>query len=87
MGPIGGIIYFVMSGFYAIPGVLMHRLASAIDSFVVAPSSASLEDTLDKNRGYWKTCGIMALAMIGFAVLLFFGAIVAGVVAGMAAKP
>lgn len=87
VGPIGGIIYLFMSGFYVIPGVLMHRLAGAIDSFVMAPSSASLEDTLDKNRSYWKTCGIIALAMIGFVVLSVFGAIAVGVVAGLAAKP
>ena len=87
VGPLGGIFYFFMSGFYAIPAVLMHRFANAIDSFVTAPSSASLEDALDKNRGYWKFCGIMALIMIGFTMLLIVGAIVVGVAAGLAAKP
>jgi hypothetical protein len=87
IGPIGGIMYLFMAGFYVIPGVLMHRFAGAIDSFVTVPSSSSLEDALDKSRGYWKFCGIMALVMIGFAVLVFFGAIAAGVIAGLAAKP
>lgn len=87
VGPLGGLIYFFMAGFYAIPGVLMHRFANAIDSFVTMPSSSSLEDALDKNRGYWKFCGIMALVLIGFSVLIFFGAIVLGVAAGLAAKP
>lgn len=87
VGPIGGLVYFFMSGFYAIPGVLMHRFANAIDSFVIAQSAMTLEDTLDKSRAYWKTCGIIALAMIGFTILLFVGAIFVGIVAGIAAKP
>lgn len=87
VGPIGGVFYFVMAGFYAFPGVLMHRVANAIDGFVTMPSSSSLEDALDKNRSYWKTCGIMALVMIGFTVLITIGAIVVGVIAGLAAKP
>ena len=87
IGPLGGVMYFFMAGFYAVPGMLMHRFANAIDSFVTMPSSSSLEDALDKNRSYWKVCGIMALVMIGFCVLMFFGALVLGVAAGLAAKP
>lgn len=87
VGPLGGITYFIFAGVYAFPGVLMHRCANAIDSFVTMPSSSSLEDALDKNRSYWKACGIMALAMIGLMVVFFVGAIVVGVAAGMAAKP
>lgn len=87
VGPLGGLMYLFMAGFYVFPGVLMHRCASAIDSFVTMPSSLSLEDALDKNRSYWKACGIMALVMIGLFVLMFVGAIVVGVAAGVAAKP
>jgi len=86
-GPIGGVFYMVIGLFYALPGILMHRLANAIDSFVTVPSSQALEDALDKNRSYWKTTGIMALVMIGFCVLLFVGAFVVGIAAGLAAKP
>ncbi len=87
VGPVGGMIYFAVAGFYAIPAIMMHRFANAIDSFVTAPSSASLEDTLDKSRGYWKFCGILALAMIALTVVMMVGAIVVGVAAGLAAKP
>lgn len=87
VGPIGGIFYFLMSGFYVFPGVLMHRIANAIDEFVVVPSSSTLENALDKNRSYWKMCGIMALAIIGLSVLTVVGAMVLGVVAALAAKP
>jgi len=86
-GPIGGVIYFVMGGVYAVPGVLMHQFANAIDTFVTMPSSSSLEDALDKNRGYWKVCGIMALIMIGFMVISIVGAMIVGVMAALAARP
>lgn len=87
VGPIGGLLYLLVAGFYAIPGILMHRFANAIDSFVMAQSASTMEDALDKSRSYWKTCGIMALVMVGFTILLFVGTIVLGVVAGLAAKP
>jgi hypothetical protein len=87
VGPIGGLFYLVTAGFYVLPGVLMHRIANAIDEFVTIPSSSTLENALDKNRGYWKTCGIMALVMIGLFALTVVGAMVVGIVAGLAAKP
>jgi hypothetical protein len=87
VGPIGGVFYFLMSGVYVLPGVLMHRIANAIDGFVTMPSSSSLEDALDKNRSYWKVCGIMALITIAFMMLTIVGAIVVGVIAGLSARP
>lgn len=87
VGPIGGLFYLVMAGFYALPGFLMHRFANAIDSFVMAQSASAMEDALDKSRSYWKTCGIMALVMVGLSILLFVGTIAVGIVAGIAAKP
>lgn len=87
VGPLGGMFYLVVAGFYALPGVLMHRFANAIDSFVIAQSASAMEDALDKSRSYWKTCGIMALVMVGLSILLFVGTIVLGIAAGIAAKP
>ncbi len=86
-GPIGGFMYLMLAGVYLLPGVLMHRFANSIDSFVMTQSSYTLEDALDKSRAYWKTCGIMALVGVGFFILLFVGTIFVGIAAGIAAKP
>jgi hypothetical protein len=81
--PLLGLFYLPFAAIYLVPGIYMHRLANAIDQLVIIPSARSLEDTLDKNRAFWKVSGIMALVLIGLSMLVFFGAMIAGVVAAM----
>jgi hypothetical protein len=81
--PLLGLFYLPFAAIYLVPGIYMHRLASAIDVLVAGPSARALEDTLDKNRAFWKVSGIMALVIIGLSMLAFLGAMIAGVVAAM----
>lgn len=81
--PLLGLFYLPFAAIYLVPGIYMHRLANAIDEVALNPSARGLEETLDRNRAFWKVSGIMALVVIGLSMLAFFGAMIAGVVAAM----
>jgi hypothetical protein len=78
-----GAIYLPMAALYVYPGIKMWTYGSAIGRLLRSRATVDLEDALRQQKSFWKFGGIAAIVVIGLYVVVFVGALVVGVVAGM----
>ena len=64
------LLYLAIAAIYALPCTRLVRYCSAITQLRMTPTSASLENALDRQRSFWKTIGIMILIGILLGVLM-----------------
>lgn len=90
MGGIGGAeallmgaIYIPLAALYVYPTIKLWQYAGAIGRLIGSRSSADLEAALLRPKSFWKFSGIAMLVLIGVYVLIFVGAMVMGIMAGM----
>ncbi|MGI9243788.1 MAG: hypothetical protein ACR2RV_23525 [Verrucomicrobiales bacterium] len=70
IGLVMALLYFAIAAIYALPCIRLVQYCSAITRLRTTPTSASLENALDRQRSFWKTIGIMILIGILLGVLM-----------------
>lgn len=78
-----GAVYLPMSALYIYPAIKMWSYGSAIGRLVASRANEDLEAALRQQKSFWKFSGIAAIVMIALYVLIFVGALVVGVAAGL----
>jgi hypothetical protein len=78
-----GAIYLPMAALYVYPGIKMWTYGSAIGRLLTSRATVDLEDALRQQKSFWKFGGIAAIVVIGLYIVIFIGALVVGVLAGM----
>lgn len=69
-----GLIYLPFAAMYAVPSVLLFRYRSAITTLTDGGGIPALEDTLERQKSFWKFVGVAALLVAGI-----YGLAVAGI--------
>jgi hypothetical protein len=81
VGPLVGILYFLMGGLYLFPAYFLHQYASSINDFLQGGGDSAMENALGSQKSFWRFVGILTLIMIGIYALIFmfviFGAMAA----------
>lgn len=78
LGPLVGIIYFVMGGLYLVPAFFLHQFASSINDFLNGGGDSAMENALGSQKSFWRFVGILTLVVICIYGLIFLFAILAG---------
>ena len=84
VGPFLGGFYLLGAVFYFFPSLFLLRYSGAIRNIGGRANTAGFEDALKNQRSFWRFTGIAAAAFIGLYVLIIIGAIVVGVMGGLA---
>lgn len=75
VGPIVGIIYFLMGGLYLFPAYFLHQYASSINDFLRGGGDSAMENALGSQKSFWRFSGILTLVIICIYALIFVFAI------------
>lgn len=78
-----GAVYLPMAALYVYPAIKMWTYGSAIARLTSSRATEDLEAALSQQKSLWKFMGIAAIVVIGLYVLVFVGALVVGVAAGL----
>jgi len=71
LGPLVGIIYFLMGGLYVAPAFFLHKFASSINEFLNGGGDSAMENALESQKSFWRFVGIVTLVFIGIYALIF----------------
>lgn len=74
-----GIVYIIFSILYIYPCIKLWQYGTSIANLMTSRSSIDLETALDKQRGFWKFVGVMAIIVISIYVLIFLFAFIIGI--------
>src|SRR5215213_2786165 len=75
LGPVIGIIYFIMGGLYVVPAYFLHQYASSIQDFLQGGGDSAMENALGSQKSFWRFVGILTLVIICIYALVFLFAI------------
>lgn len=74
-----GFIYIAFTALYIYPCVKLHQYARGIKALLSSGATIDLETALDKQRAFWKFCGILAIVIFSIYALIFIFAIIGGI--------
>lgn len=77
-----GFVYLALAALYVYPCVKLHQYSNSIKKLISSKAAIDLETALDKQRGFWKFCGIFAAIMC----VAYAGVILVAIVGGIAAS-
>lgn len=78
-----GLIYLVIAGLFLLPQIQLHQYANAIGQAVRGGGVPAVETALLRQRTFWRTAGIMSLAVIGLYILGIVAVMIAGMMSAM----
>ncbi len=82
-GPLFGLVYFVMAGFYGYVGVLLWGYRSGIQLYLSSNGELeSLAIAVGRQASFWRFVGILTAILIALYLALIFFGIVAGAFLG-----
>ena len=77
VGPLVGIIYWIVGGLYLAPAVFLYKFASAIQDLVQGGGDTAMEMALESQKSFWKFTGIVTLVVLCFYALIIIFAMFA----------
>lgn len=75
LGPVIGIVYFLMGGLYLAPAFFLHQYASYINDFLHGGGDSAMESALGSQKSFWRFTGIVTIVVLCLYVLVFILAI------------
>ena len=74
LGPLIGLVYWVMGGLYLAPAVFLYRYASSIQDLLQGGGDIAMESALESQKSFWRFMGIMTLVVLCiYGLIILFG--------------
>ncbi len=71
IGPVMGILYFLLGGLYLAPAFFLHQYASSIQDLLRGGGDVAMEAALGSQKSFWRFVGILTLVIICIYALIF----------------